>query len=183
VRCSFIASPSSIDGLSVWLSTACYANDCGEGQQAPAPGRSRRSCPMLAFACPSLSSPRRRGSAKQNRRLALLAPEIVEASQSYPARRAIASDHLVCLACGKKQKLLKRHLSTEHALTPEQYRSTFELRPDYPMVAPNYAKQRRELALKIGLGRPKKPAPKPRRKTAARSRAKASGTAAPAAGE
>jgi predicted transcriptional regulator len=83
--------------------------------------------------------------------------------------------------CGKKQKLLKRHLSTEHALTPEQYRSAFKLKPDYPMVAPDYAHQRRELALKIGLGRPTKPEPKRKRKSAARSRTKASATDAPAA--
>jgi predicted transcriptional regulator len=109
--------------------------------------------------------------------------EQVKPEPAVAVRRSIASEHLVCLVCGKKQKLLKRHLSTEHALAPEQYRSMFELRPDYPMVAPNYAKQRRELALSIGLGRPKKPAPKPRRKTAARSRARASATVAPAAGE
>jgi predicted transcriptional regulator len=93
-----------------------------------------------------------------------------------PVRRSIASDHLVCLVCGKKQKLLKRHLTTEHALTPGQYRAMFELRPDYPLVAPNYAKQRRELALKIGLRRPK---------TRARSRRKPTGRrrAAPAAAD
>jgi predicted transcriptional regulator len=84
---------------------------------------------------------------------------------------------------GKKQKLLKRHLATEHALAPEQYRAMFELRPDYPMVAPNYAQQRRELALQIGLGRPKKPALKPRRKAAPRSHRKASGIDAPAAAD
>jgi predicted transcriptional regulator len=98
-----------------------------------------------------------------------------------PVRRSIASDHLVCLVCGKKQKLLKRHLSTEHALTPEAYRSTFELKPDYPMAAPNYSEKRRELALRSGLGHPKKPAPKPRRKAAAQSRTKASATDAPTA--
>jgi predicted transcriptional regulator len=83
--------------------------------------------------------------------------------------------------CGKKQKLLKRHLTTEHALAPEQYRAMFELQPVYPMVAPNYAQQRRELALKIGLGRPTKPAPKPKRTAATRSRTKASATDAPGA--
>jgi predicted transcriptional regulator len=62
----------------------------------------------------------------------------------------------VCLICGKKQKLLKRHLAVEHELTPNQYRETFGLKSDYPMAAPNYTRQRRELALSIGLGRPKK---------------------------
>jgi predicted transcriptional regulator len=110
-------------------------------------------------------------------------PAEVRPEPVVSVRRSIASDHLVCLVCGKKQKLLKRHLSTEHALAPQQYRATFELRPDYPMVAPNYAQQRRELALSIGLGRPKKAAPKRRRQSTARSRAKASGTVAPAAAE
>jgi predicted transcriptional regulator len=72
----------------------------------------------------------------------------------------------VCLICGKKQKLLKRHLAAEHELTPNQYRDTFGLKPDYPMAAPSYAQRRRELALKIGLGRPKKPMRQRRRKTA-----------------
>ena len=58
--------------------------------------------------------------------------------------------------CGEKQKLLKRHLATAHALTPDEYRKAFDLKVDYPMVAPSYAEKRREFALKIGLGRPKK---------------------------
>ena len=73
-------------------------------------------------------------------------------------RRSVRPDHLVCLICARKQKLLKRHLAVEHGLTPNQYRETFGLKSDYPMVAPNYAQQRRELAVKIGLGRPKKSA-------------------------
>jgi predicted transcriptional regulator len=81
-----------------------------------------------------------------------------------PVRRSIRPDHLVCLICGKKQKLLKRHLAVEHELTPNQYRETFGLKSDYPMAAPNYAQQRRELAVKIGLGRPKKPMRRGRRK-------------------
>jgi predicted transcriptional regulator len=71
-------------------------------------------------------------------------------------RRSVRPDHLVCLICGKKQKLLKRHLAVEHDLTPNQYRESFGLKPDYPMAAPNYAQQRRELAVKIGLGQPRK---------------------------
>ena len=81
-------------------------------------------------------------------------------------RRSVRPDHLVCLICGKKQKLLKRHLAVEHELTPDQYRETFGLKSDYPMTAPNYARQRRELALSIGLGRPKKPARRARKSTA-----------------
>ena len=71
-------------------------------------------------------------------------------------RRSVRPDHLVCLICGKRQKLLKRHLAVEHELTPNQYRDSFGLKPEYPMAAPNYAQQRRELAVKIGLGHPKR---------------------------
>jgi predicted transcriptional regulator len=81
-------------------------------------------------------------------------------------RRSVRPDHLVCLICGKKQTLLRRHLAVEHELTPDQYRETFGLKSDYPMAAPNYAQQRRELALSIGLGRPKKPARRARKSTA-----------------
>lgn len=88
---------------------------------------------------------------------------------AVPVRQSLKSDHLVCLVCGKKQKLLKRHLLAGHSLTPDQYRKLFDLKPDYPMVAPKYARQRRELALQIGLGRPKKPARRRRAKSAAKS--------------
>ena len=77
-------------------------------------------------------------------------------SEPVPVRRSIGSDHLVCLVCGKKQKLLKRHLALSHDLTPKQYRDTFALKSDYPMTAPSYTEQRREQALKIGLGSRKK---------------------------
>jgi predicted transcriptional regulator len=83
---------------------------------------------------------------------------------AVPVRRSVASDHLVCLVCGKKQKLLKRHLVVEHSLTPDQYRKLFDLKPDYPMAAPSYAAKRRELALQFGLGRPKKPGRQRRKK-------------------
>jgi predicted transcriptional regulator len=68
-------------------------------------------------------------------------------------RSAIKPDTITCLVCGLKSKMLKRHLATAHDLTPQQYREEFGLRPDYPMVAPNYAEARRDLAKKIGLGR------------------------------
>ena len=61
-------------------------------------------------------------------------------------------DHIVCLEDGKKLKMLKRHLKTAYNMTPEQYRERWGLGPDYPMVAPNYAKHRSSLAKKIGLG-------------------------------
>ncbi len=68
-------------------------------------------------------------------------------------RASIKPDYIVCLEDGKKLKMLKRHLMTHYNLTPEQYRTKWGLPADYPMVAPNYAEQRRTLAVKIGLGR------------------------------
>lgn len=88
------------------------------------------------------------------------APAPEKPAPAVSVRRSIGGDHLVCLACGKKQRMLKRHLATEHDLTPDAYREMFGLKPDYPMVAPSYTEARRELALKIGLGRPTKPAKK-----------------------
>ena len=77
-----------------------------------------------------------------------------------PVRRSVHQDRLICLVCGKAQKVLKRHLAVKHELTPGLYRARFELRPDYPMIAPAYAQQRREVALKLGLGRPKPARPR-----------------------
>jgi predicted transcriptional regulator len=82
-----------------------------------------------------------------------------ESTPAVPIRRSVTDDHIVCLEDGKKLKMLKRHLMTDHGLTPEAYRAKWGLRPDYPMVAPNYSAQRQTLAKQIGLGR--KPAPPP----------------------
>lgn len=68
-------------------------------------------------------------------------------------RSSVKKDHLVCLEDGKKMKMLKRHLMTEHGMTPDEYRQRWGLASDYPMVAPDYAETRRDLAVKIGLGR------------------------------
>jgi predicted transcriptional regulator len=68
-------------------------------------------------------------------------------------RASVKRDHLVCLEDGKKMKMLKRHLMTEHGMTPDEYRQRWGLGADYPMVAPEYAETRRDLAVKIGLGR------------------------------
>ena len=68
-------------------------------------------------------------------------------------RSSIKRDHIVCLEDGKKMKMLKRHLMTDHGLTPDEYRARWGLASDYPMVAPDYAEKRRDLAKKIGLGR------------------------------
>jgi len=68
-------------------------------------------------------------------------------------RASVKKDYIVCLECGKRMKMLKRHLSTEHNMSPEEYRARWELPSDYPLVAPNYAETRRKLAKEIGLGR------------------------------
>jgi predicted transcriptional regulator len=74
---------------------------------------------------------------------------------AVPIRSSIKPDYLVCLEDGKKLKMLKRHLMTHYGMTPEDYRAKWGLPNDYPMVAPNYAEQRRTLAKAIGLGRKK----------------------------
>ena len=92
---------------------------------------------------------------------------VVEEVMPEPAvsvRASIKPDYIVCLEDGKKLKMLKRHLMTHYSLTPDQYRARWNLPADYPMVAPNYAEKRRELAKKIGLGR--KPGVKRGRKKA-----------------
>jgi predicted transcriptional regulator len=68
-------------------------------------------------------------------------------------RASVKPDYIVCLEDGKKLKMLKRHLMTHYNMTPDDYRQRWNLPADYPMVAPNYAEKRRELAKKIGLGR------------------------------
>jgi predicted transcriptional regulator len=83
----------------------------------------------------------------------------VELSPAVPIKKSITDDFIVCLEDGKKLKMLKRHLMTAYGMTPEDYRAKWGLKPDYPMVAPNYALKRQELAKKIGLGR--KPGSKP----------------------
>ena len=71
---------------------------------------------------------------------------------AVPVKKSIHADYIVCLEDGKKFKSLKRHLRTQYAMTPEQYRDKWNLPADYPMVAPNYAEQRSQFAKKIGLG-------------------------------
>ncbi len=83
-------------------------------------------------------------------------PITVEEERPEPAvsiRSSVKNDHIVCLEDGKKMKMLKRHLMTDHGLTPDAYRGRWGLSSDYPMVAPDYAEKRRELAKLIGLGR------------------------------
>ena len=72
---------------------------------------------------------------------------------AVPIRKSITPDYLVCLEDGKKLKMLKRHLRSTYNMTPDEYRTKWNLPADYPMVAPKYAEQRSEFAKKIGLGR------------------------------
>ena len=77
-------------------------------------------------------------------------PEVKE--PAVPIRKSIAPDYLICLEDGRKFKSLKRHLRTKYNMSPEDYRAKWGLAKDYPMVAPNYAKARSELAKQMGLG-------------------------------
>jgi len=87
---------------------------------------------------------------------ALHKPDQVASSPPEPAvpiKKSIRPDYVICLEDGKKLKMLKRHLRTSFNMSPDEYRQKWGLSSDYPMVAPKYAKQRSELAKKIGLGR------------------------------
>jgi predicted transcriptional regulator len=89
--------------------------------------------------------------------------ETVEAAPKEPAvplKRSITPDYLVCLEDGRKFKSLKRHLRTKYNMSPEEYRAKWGLAKDYPMVAPNYAKARSELAKQMGLGQGGRKAPR-----------------------
>jgi predicted transcriptional regulator len=85
-------------------------------------------------------------------------PEVpeVKLEPKVPIRSSVKPDYLICLEDGKKLKMLKRHLMTHYSMTPDQYRQKWGLASDYPMVAPNYAEQRRTLAKSIGLGTKRK---------------------------
>ena len=72
---------------------------------------------------------------------------------AVPVKKSVTPEYIVCLEDGKKLKMLKRHLKTAYNMTPDEYRQRWGLPANYPMVAPNYAKQRSRLAKKIGLGR------------------------------
>jgi predicted transcriptional regulator len=116
-------------------------------------------------------------------------PEVAGRTPAVSIRSSVKPDYLVCLVCGRKQKTLRRHLTTAHGLSPNEYRQEFGLKGDYPIVAPNYSENRRQMAHSIGLGRKRgsgsgtaaaagagEAAPK------GRSAAKASGGAAPRRG-
>ena len=90
-----------------------------------------------------------------------------KAEPAVPVKKSVLADHIVCLDCGKHFSMLRRHLMTDHKMTPQQYRQRWDLPSTYPLVAPDYAKTRSALAKKIGLGRKGQAAPK---KTARMSR-------------
>ena len=81
------------------------------------------------------------------------APTAQRPDPAVPVRASVKPDHIVCLEDGRKMKTLKRYLMTRYGMTPDDYRRKWSLSPDYPMVAPNYAEQRRSLAKSIGLGK------------------------------
>lgn len=103
----------------------------------------------------------------------------LEPAVSVPA--SVKPDLLVCLDCGAKMKMIKRHLNTDHGLTPAEYRSRWNLNSNYPMVAPDYAAKRKELAVKIGLGRKPKVASGAVARSESNDGAPRKGKAAPAA--
>ena len=76
-----------------------------------------------------------------------------ELKPAVPVKKSVTADYIVCLEDGKKLKMLKRHLASSYGMTPDEYRAKWGLPSDYPMVAPNYAKARSDLALKLGLGK------------------------------
>ena len=78
---------------------------------------------------------------------------------AVPVKKSVLANHVVCLDCGKHFSMLRRHLMTDHKMTPQQYRQRWELPSSYPLVAPDYAKTRSSLAKKIGLGRKRSAAP------------------------
>ena len=83
-----------------------------------------------------------------------------KAESAVPVKKSVLADHIVCLDCGKHFSMLRRHLMSDHKMTPEQYRERWELPSSYPLVAPDYAKTRSSLAKKFGLGRKGPAAPK-----------------------
>lgn len=84
---------------------------------------------------------------------------------AVPVRRSVSMDHVTCLACGKKHKMLKGHLASAHELTPSGYREMFGLEANYPMTSPSYSRVRSELAKRIGLGRRERPADRQKQAT------------------
>jgi predicted transcriptional regulator len=83
----------------------------------------------------------------------------VALTPAVPIKKSVTADHIICLEDGKRFKSLKRHLASKFNMTPGEYREKWSLPSDYPMVAPNYAKSRSELAKSMGLGQQRKKIP------------------------
>lgn len=81
------------------------------------------------------------------------ATEAARIEPVVPVKRSVSPDRILCLVCGQGFSMLKRHLGTEHQLTPDEYRTRYQLPHDYPLVAPDYAATRSKLAKQSGLGR------------------------------
>jgi len=92
------------------------------------------------------------------RELEGISPGVVAQAQepAVAVKKSVTADYIICLEDGKKFKSLKRHLRTRYGMTPDEYRVKWGLPHDYPMVAPNYAKERSNLAKRMGLGQAKK---------------------------
>src|SRR5581483_11109884 len=102
-------------------------------------------------------------------------PEKRDLMPAVPVKKSVTPDFIICLEDGKKLRMLKRHLMSTYNMTPDQYRTKWGLPKDYPMVAPNYARTRSELAKKIGLGKSSRKSAGAGRKPATRRRAARAG--------
>ncbi|MBS0642441.1 MAG: MucR family transcriptional regulator [Acetobacteraceae bacterium] len=91
------------------------------------------------------------------------APAVGASKPAVQITKSVFPDYIVCLECGKQMTMLKRHLMTEHTMTIDQYRAKWTLPSNYPMVAPNYAETRSNLAKKMGLGRSRTVTPAPKK--------------------
>jgi predicted transcriptional regulator len=89
--------------------------------------------------------------------------ELTKSKPAVDVKRSVFSDHIICLECGQSLKMLKRHLAADHGMTPDEYRAKWGLPQTYPMVAPEYAATRSQLAKDAGLGRKVEAPPRPKK--------------------
>jgi len=83
-------------------------------------------------------------------------PTVERPAPAVPIKKSVTASSITCLECGFKGRMIKRHIRTEHGMEPDAYRARWDLPPEYPMIAPEYAAQRSELAKKSGLGKARK---------------------------
>jgi predicted transcriptional regulator len=95
--------------------------------------------------------------------------EAIKAVPAVDAKKSVFADHILCLDCGQSFKMLKRHISTDHQMTPDEYRVKWGLPASYPMVAAAYAAERSKLAIASGLGRKVEAPPPPPKKVSKKS--------------